>query len=91
MLTAISQKNNKYVLTFHVGGQFDTDVEADMFYSPLPFTTLRDVDIRIPLPDWKTNCIKKLGYGRMQNFLWAFMKEYGGNRVIPAMHFLIMR
>jgi len=46
-------KNNKYVLTFHVGGQFDTDVEADIVLLTLPFTTLRDVDIRIPLPTGK--------------------------------------
>ncbi|MFI5135160.1 MAG: flavin monoamine oxidase family protein, partial [Chitinophagales bacterium] len=63
ILTAISQKNKKYVLTFQMGGSGAMDVEADIVLLTLPFTKLREVDIRVPLPDWKTNAIKNLGYG----------------------------
>lgn len=63
ILRAISQKQNRYVLTFGTGSTSSTDVEADVVLITLPFSVLRDVDIRIELPDWKLNAIKNLGYG----------------------------
>jgi len=64
ILTAINQnENKKYVLTFKISASSTTDVEADIVLLTLPFTALREVDIKIPLPDWKLNAIKNLGYG----------------------------
>jgi monoamine oxidase len=63
LLKAISQKENKYQLTFQVGASSMLDVEADVVILTLPFSTLREVDLRIPLPEWKSNAIQQLGYG----------------------------
>ncbi|HYV93095.1 MAG TPA: FAD-dependent oxidoreductase [Chitinophagales bacterium] len=64
LLTSISQKsNNQYQLTFKVGGAGEIGAAADIVILTLPFTTLREVDIKVPLPDWKTNVIRNLSYG----------------------------
>ena len=64
LLTAINQNSDKrYVLTFKVGGAGEIDTNADIVLLTLPFTLLREVDIKIPLPEWKINGIKNLGYG----------------------------
>jgi monoamine oxidase len=64
LLTAISQNNSKkYVLNFTVGASQKKEVAADIVLLTLPFSTLRDVDIRLNLPAWKMSSIKDLGYG----------------------------
>ena len=64
ILKAISQKESKkYSLSFQISSSSTTDVEADIVLLTLPFTALREVDIKLPLPDWKKNVIKNLGYG----------------------------
>jgi len=64
LLTSISLKsNNQYQLTFKVGGAGEIGTPADIVILTLPFTTLRDVDIKVPLPEWKMNVIKNLSYG----------------------------
>lgn len=64
ILTAIQQNNSgKYVLSFTDDNKKTTDVTADIVLITIPFTVLRDVDIKIPLPAWKINTIKNLGYG----------------------------
>ena len=63
-LTAMSKNNsNQYVLTFKTGGA-TRDIKADIVIMTIPFTILREVDIKMPLPQWKTNAIKNLGYGQ---------------------------
>jgi monoamine oxidase len=63
-LAAITQNNgSRYKLTFSKGLNKQVDVEADMVLLTVPFPVLRDVDIKLPLPEWKTNAIKKLGFG----------------------------
>jgi monoamine oxidase len=39
-------------------------VEADFVLLTLPFTLLREVDLRVTLPDWKKKAIAELGYGK---------------------------
>ncbi len=64
VLTAIDQNNSKqYVLTFKNSGGKVSEVKADILLLALPFTLLREVDIKINLPEWKMNAIKNLGYG----------------------------
>lgn len=69
LFTAISQNNDKkYVLSFTVSNSKKIDVVADIVLLTLPFSTLRDVDIKVALPEWKTNSIKNLGYGTNSKF-----------------------
>lgn len=63
-LTALQQNSSKqYVLSFTTDNKKTEDITADLVIMAIPFTVLRDVDIKIPLPDWKMNAIKNLGYG----------------------------
>ena len=63
-LTAIKQNNAKqYVLSFKKTGGAVTDITADIVIMTIPYTLLREVDIQVPMPAWKTNGIKGLGYG----------------------------
>ena len=69
LLTSVSQNSDKkYVLSFTVSNSKKVDVTADIVLLTLPFSTLRDVDIKVPLPDWKMNSIKNLGYGTNSKF-----------------------
>ncbi len=64
LLTSISQNSSKqYQLTFKVAGAGEIGASADIVILTLPFTTLRDVDIKVPLPEWKMNAVKNLSYG----------------------------
>lgn len=64
ILTAIRQNNsNQYILSFTGDDKKVTDITADMVLLTVPFTVLREVDIKIKLPAWKINAIKNLGYG----------------------------
>jgi monoamine oxidase len=64
-LTAISQNNSKqYILSFKLAGGKMTDIQADYVIMTIPFSILREVDIRIPLPDWKKNAIQNMTYGQ---------------------------
>lgn len=61
----------KYQLTFQTPG--GTEVEtADIVVLTLPFTLLREVDIQVPLPSWKTNAIQNLGYGTNAKLMLGF-------------------
>jgi len=62
-LTAISAKGKGFILTFEgpTGKAFDRDFDSVVL--TLPFTMLREVDIRVPLPAVKLKAIKELGYG----------------------------
>ena len=63
-LAAINQNNAKeYVMSFKKTGGATTDITADIVLITIPFTLLREVDIKTPLPAWKMNGIKNLGYG----------------------------
>ena len=61
MLTAISNKDGKYTLSF----KDKPDVEADYVILALPFTMLREVkmDLKEMTPE-KMNSIQELGYGQ---------------------------
>jgi monoamine oxidase len=64
-LTAVSQNNSKqYLLTFKTPGGTLKDIKADIIIMTVPFSVLREVDFKLPLPEWKMNAIKKLGYGQ---------------------------
>jgi monoamine oxidase len=63
-LTAITQQaDQRYRLTFKIAGKGEIDTLADIVLLTIPLTLLREVDIKLPLPDWKANAINKVGYG----------------------------
>jgi monoamine oxidase len=61
MLTAISNKGGKYILSF----KDKVDVEADYVIITIPFTMLRNVKMELSeMTDEKMNSIQELGYGQ---------------------------
>jgi monoamine oxidase len=61
-LEAISSSGSGYMLSIRSDNS-TKDIEADIVILTIPFSVLRDVEIRVPLPDWKKNAINELGYG----------------------------
>jgi monoamine oxidase len=62
-LVAVTARDRGFTLTFDQGGR-TSEVEADFVLLTLPFTLLREVDLRVTLPDWKKKAIAELGYGK---------------------------
>ncbi|QDA61449.1 flavin monoamine oxidase family protein [Hymenobacter jejuensis] len=71
-LVAISQPGSQYVLTFERSNGALLDVPADCAVLTLPFTLLRQVELRLPLPSWKRNAIQNLGYGTNAKLFLGF-------------------
>jgi monoamine oxidase len=71
-LTAITAKDAGYRLTFEGPNGKATDRDFDQVVLALPFTMLREVDIRIPLPEVKKRAIHELGYGTNAKVLAGF-------------------
>ncbi len=62
-LTGIRQnKEQGYSLDFKFGDRVFT-VDASRVIIAIPFTMLRTVDFRVPMPDGKRKCINEIGYG----------------------------
>lgn len=62
VLEAIRRDGHGYRLTFRRAGR-SQDVTADAIVLAVPFTTLRDVTIDVPLPPAKARAIAELGHG----------------------------
>jgi monoamine oxidase len=62
----------QYVLTFQPAAGRLLDVLADYVVLTVPFTVLRQVNIQVPLPSWKTNAIQNLGYGTNAKLFLGF-------------------
>ena len=63
-LEALSLRSNgEYVLNFQTARGGDRQVTADFVVLCLPFTILRDIELRVPLPRIKRQAIRDLGYG----------------------------
>ncbi len=78
-LVKIKQNAAGYVLYFTNTNGFTTTVYADIIVSAIPFTLLREVEIDVALPQWKTNAIKNLGYGTNAKLLLGFNKRIWEN------------
>ena len=72
-LEAISLQSNEYNLTF--SGMKNT-IKADFVLICIPFTKLRNVDIRLKMPQVKWNSINKLGYGTNAKLMLGMNKHY---------------
>ena len=63
-LEAVRLKSNgEYVLNFQTARGGEREVRAHFVILCLPFTILRDIDVRVPLPAIKRAAIQTLGYG----------------------------
>lgn len=72
-LVALKARDQGFTLVFDQGGRTN-EVNADFVILTLPFTMLRDVDLKVELPDWKKKAIAELGYGMNAKLLLG-MKE----------------
>ncbi|UOQ64723.1 flavin monoamine oxidase family protein [Hymenobacter volaticus] len=72
-LLQITQNAAKeYVLTFQSAPAQTLEVVADYVVLTIPFTVLRQVNLQVPLPSWKTNAIQHLGYGTNAKLILGF-------------------
>lgn len=62
-LVAVTARDRGFTLTFNQDGR-TSEVEADFVLLTVPFTMLREVELRVALPDWKRKAIAELGYGK---------------------------
>jgi monoamine oxidase len=62
------------ILTVNQNGRVQ-DIEADQVILTLPFTLLRQVDLRLPLPEVKLRAIKTLGYGTNAKIIAGFNRR----------------
>lgn len=54
-------------------------MDADFVLLTLPFTLLRQVDLRMPLPPVKRRAIQQLGYGTNAKLILGFQSRYWRN------------
>jgi monoamine oxidase len=87
-LTAMEKSSGgRWTLTFEQTGQI-AEMKHEHVVLALPFSTLREVEFRSALPDWKERVIRELGYGRSTKVLtgyadrvWRTVHEFGGSIV----------
>ncbi|GIK15630.1 MAG: hypothetical protein BroJett003_05940 [Planctomycetota bacterium] len=73
-LVAIREHGRTPRLSFETKGG-PVEVEADYVLLTLPFTLLREVEIRAELPAWKRRAINELGYGTNAKLLIGFRRR----------------
>jgi monoamine oxidase len=78
-LVAISPRGSGLSLSFERSGGSTVDVAADLAIITIPFTTLRDVDITVPLPPIKWKAIRELGYGTNAKLFLGFQTRLWRN------------
>ena len=75
-LAALDQRRNGgYVLTFATAPRRQREVTADFVVLCIPFTILRDIDLRVPLPPIKRKAIQELGYGVDAKLILGFQSR----------------
>lgn len=70
-LVRINEAVQGYVLTFGTGGS-TVSVKADAVICTIPFSVLKDVELQVALPAWKTAAIQNLGYGTNSKLFLGF-------------------
>lgn len=71
-LVSLRAQGNGFGLTFQVAAGGVREVAADFVILAIPFTSLRQVDLRVPLPARKVQAIQQLGYGTNSKVLIGF-------------------
>lgn len=78
-LVKIKEKTNGYLLFFENANGSTVPVHADMVVLAIPFTILRNVQMQVALPAWKSNAIQNLGYGTNSKLLLGFSSRVWRN------------
>ncbi|MDB5097742.1 MAG: FAD-binding protein, partial [Cyanobacteria bacterium RYN_339] len=74
-LEALAPSGSGYRLTFAQADGPSVEVEAPFVILALPFSTLRDVAISVPLPQAKQRAIKEIGYGTNAKLILGFKRR----------------
>jgi monoamine oxidase len=77
-LVRIKEAAGGYALDFETGGK-TVRVKAGLVVCTIPFSVLKEVDIQLPLPQWKKNAIENLGYGTNSKLFLGFTKRVWRN------------
>lgn len=75
-LVAVRPHGQGYKCTFAKSGGGYKDVVSDFLLLTLPFATLRDVDIQVPLPNVLRDYIDECGYGTNSKLVLGFDRRY---------------
>ncbi|MGI4022891.1 MAG: FAD-dependent oxidoreductase [Janthinobacterium lividum] len=83
ILIKVKQTIAGYTLYFTNGTNTVVNVNADIVICTIPFSVLRNIELQVALPKWKTDAIEKLGYGTNSKLLLGFnnrvWREYGNS------------
>lgn len=74
-LEAVAENGAGYRLTFQKPGSGIAEVDAGIVVLTLPFTVLRRLDLRLPLPPAKRRAIDELGYGTNAKLFFGFERR----------------
>ena len=74
LTAATERKDGRYALTFSAGGR-ESDVLASQVILTLPFTLLRQVDLRVKLPPVKRRAIAEMSYGTNAKLIAGFTER----------------
>jgi monoamine oxidase len=74
-LRAVRPRGDGFTLTFERSGSGPVEVAAEIVLLTLPFTLLREVEIRVELPPVKKRAIAELSYGNSAKLLLGFAER----------------
>ena len=74
-LESMAHTGGGYSLSFARPGGGSAEVRADVVLLALPFSVLRDVELRLDLPQLKHKAIQELGYGQGAKLLLSFQRR----------------
>jgi monoamine oxidase len=74
-LEAVTSKGDGFVLTFEGPSASSVDVKADIVIVTIPFSVLRNIDLRVEMPPLKRKSIDELGYGMNPKIQIGFHKR----------------
>ncbi|MEZ5357096.1 MAG: FAD-dependent oxidoreductase, partial [Bryobacteraceae bacterium] len=74
-LESIATRGSGYRLAFQKAGGGVTEVDADVVVMAIPFTILREIDVRVRLPKKKQRAIQELGYGTNSKVFFGFERR----------------
>ncbi|MEX8546590.1 MAG: NAD(P)/FAD-dependent oxidoreductase [Mucilaginibacter sp.] len=72
VLVKIKQTATGYTLYFLNANNSITTVNADVVVCTIPFSVLRNIELDVALPKWKSQAIKNVGYGTNSKLLLGF-------------------
>jgi monoamine oxidase len=74
-LTSLRPSGRGLTVTFDRRGTGPVDVNADVVILALPFTLLREVNVRVELPAFKRKAIRELGYGTNAKLMYGLLER----------------